>query len=107
MAKSRKGKRKAPIFAVRDEIKIKAKRDNGGVSEKTKQRRNGVEKTFNEAQTLNERPSLKDLCESRDKDGLESDLQGFFQSFYCSPHHLDCLMFSIMVGLLHLILNRC
>ena len=64
MAKSRKGKRKAPIFAVRDEIKIKAKRENGGVSEKTKQRRNGVEKTFNKAQTLNERPSLKDLCVS-------------------------------------------
>ena len=82
MAKSRK--RKAPIFAARDEIKIQAKRDNGGISEKTKQRRIGVETTFDKAQTLNKRPCLKDLCVSRDKDGLESDLQGFFQSYFVS-----------------------
>ena len=85
-------RRKKPVFAKRDEndeIKIKEKQDNGGLSKKTKQRRAGALKTFDECQLLNDRPSLKELCEVRDKNGIESDLQGFFQSYYVQDICLD------------------
>ena len=85
-------RRKKPVFAKRDEndeIKIKEKQDNGGLSKKTKQRRAGALKTFDECQLLNDRPSLKELCEARDKNGIESDLQGFFQSYYVQDICLD------------------
>ena len=74
--------RKAPIFGSRDQEKIKAKQDNGGISENTKKRRAGVNKVFDQGQEINARPTLKELCENRDKDGLEKDLQGFFESYY-------------------------
>ena len=83
MAKSTKRKR-GPVFGNRDEKKIKAKEDNGGLSPETKKRRAGVEKVFNDAQKLNDRPTLKELCESRDKEALERDIEGFFQSYYVS-----------------------
>ena len=85
-------RRRKPVFAKRDEsdaIKIKAKQDNGGVSKKTKERRAGALKAFDDCQLLNDRPSLKELCEVRDKNGIESDLQGFFQSYYVQDICLD------------------
>ena len=83
MAKGKKRK-KGPVFQNRDEKKIKAKEDNGGLSVETKKRRAGVEKVFNDAQKLNDRPSLKELCDNRDKEALEKDIEGFFQSYYVS-----------------------
>ena len=83
MVKGKKRK-KGPVFQNRDEKKIKAKEDNGGLSPETKKRRAGVEKVFNDAQKLNDRPTLKELCESRDKEALETDIEGFFQSYYVS-----------------------
>ena len=75
-------RKKGPVFQNRDEKKIKAKEDNGGLSVETKKRRAGVEKVFNDAQKLNDRPTLKELCDSRDKEALERDIEGFFQSYY-------------------------
>ena len=82
MAKKGTKRKKGPVFQNRDDKKIKAKEDNGGLSPDTKKRRAGVEKVFNDAQKLNDRPTLKELCDSRDKEALERDIEGFFQSYY-------------------------
>ena len=84
MAKKGTKRKKGPVFQNRDEKKIKAKEDNGGLSPETIKRRAGVEKVFNDAQKLNDRPTLKELCEARDKEALERDIEGFFQSYYVS-----------------------
>lgn len=76
------GTRKKPVFGSRDLEEIKKKQENGGISEKTKARRRGVNNVFDECQKAADRPTLKELCEARDKDGLENDLQGFFQAYY-------------------------
>lgn len=76
--------RKAPKFAKRDDEKNKATRGNGGVSKETKALRTGAMSVFDNCQMLNDRPTLKALCEVRDKIGLESDLQNFFQTYYVS-----------------------
>ena len=76
------GTRKKPVFGSRDLEAIKKKQENGGLSENTKARRRGVNNVFDECQKTADRPTLKELCEARDKDGLENDLQGFFQSYY-------------------------
>ena len=75
-------KRKKPTFGSRDQAEIKKKQDKGGLSDETKARRLGAMNVFDKAQEICDRPTLKALCEARDKDGLESDLQGFFQSYY-------------------------
>ena len=75
-------KRKKPTFGSRDQAEIKKKQDKGGLSDETKVRRLGAMNVFDKAQEICDRPTLKALCEARDKDGLESDLQGFFQSYY-------------------------
>jgi hypothetical protein len=82
-------RRKGPVFAARNIEKIEAKRNNGGVSKKTKEKRLSANVIFDKAQALNERPTLKQLCDNRDKDGLESDLQGFFESYYVSLDNVD------------------
>ena len=33
---------------------------------------------------MNGKPTLEELCDNRDKDALEADLQGFFESYYVS-----------------------
>ena len=76
------GTRKKPVFGSRDLEEIKKKQENGGISENTKARRRGVNNVFDECQKTADRPTLKELCEARDKDGLENDLQGFFQAYY-------------------------
>lgn len=79
--------RTKPVLKKRnenDEKKIIEKQNNGGLSENTKKRRKGVNKVFDEAQELNGKPSLKELCNTRNKAGLETDLQGFFESYYIS-----------------------
>ena len=76
------GTRKKPVFGSRDLEEIKKKQENGGLSENTKARRRGVNNVFDECQKTADRPTLKELCEARDKDGLENDLQGFFQAYY-------------------------
>ena len=76
------GARKKPVFGSRDQEKIKKKQENGGLSENTKARRRGVNKVFDECQKVAGRPTLKELCEARDKDGLDNDLQGFFEAYY-------------------------
>ena len=79
--------RKLPVLKKRnenDEKKIIEKQNNGGLSENTKKRRKGVNKVFDEAQELNGKPSLKELCSTRNKAGLETDLQGFFESYFIS-----------------------
>ena len=78
------GNNRKPIFANRNEVKMQEKRDNGGISKETKRRRASAMKIFDDAQALNDRPSLKELCIARDKAGLESDLQGFYESYYVS-----------------------
>ena len=76
------GTRKKPVFGSRDLEEIKKKQENGGLSENTKARRRGVNNVFDDCQKTADRPTLKELCEARDKDGLENDLQGFFQAYY-------------------------
>ena len=53
---------------------------------------------------MNDRPTLKELCEARDKDGLEADIQGFFQAYYIcidQPNEveIDINEFSIVCGI--------
>ena len=74
--------RKKPVFANRDPKEIEKKQNNGGLSENTKARRLGVNNVFDDCQKQNNLPTLKERCEARDKEGLESDIQGFFQSYY-------------------------
>ena len=78
------GNNRKPIFANCNEVKMQEKRDNGGISKETKRRRASAMKIFDAGQALNDRPSLKELCIARDKAGLESDLQGFYESYYVS-----------------------
>jgi hypothetical protein len=78
-------KRRGPTFAKRDEkeiAEIEKKQKNGGLSAETLARRRGVNNVFDQFQAMNDRPTLKELCEARDKDGLEADIQGFFQAYY-------------------------
>ena len=81
------GKRKRPTFEKRNEkdlAAIEKKEQNGGLSEETKKRRVGVNNVFDECQKVNDLPTLKERCDARDKDGLESDLCMFFQAYYVS-----------------------
>ena len=78
-------RKKGPVFAKLDENdqkQIKEKQENGGLSKKTKERRQGAMNVFDKCQLLNHKPTLKELCDARDQTGLELDLQGFFQSYY-------------------------
>ena len=78
-------RKKGPVFAKLDENdqkQIKEKQENGGLSKKTKERRQGAMNVFDKCQLLNHKPTLKELCDARDQTGLEIDLQGFFQSYY-------------------------
>ena len=90
--------KKGPKFVKRDDEKIKAYEDNGGLSESTKLARKSAIKVFNDCQEINERPKLDEICtelmaalnkfgsESTEVKNilglLEKDIQGFFQSYY-------------------------
>ena len=85
MISAKMSRKKGPVFAKLDENdhkQIKEKQENGGLSKKTKVRRQGAMNVFDKCQLLNHKPTLKELCDARDQTGLEIDLQGFFQSYY-------------------------
>ena len=90
------GKQKRPGFVKRDENKIQATEDNGGLSESTKKGRKSTLNIFNNYQEFNERPSLEDVCSNINEKmktcsndemqplitELEDDLKGFFSTYY-------------------------
>ena len=81
--------RKRPTFAKVDQKEVEKKQNNGGLSENTKARRRGVNKVFDEFQKINDRPTLKEVCEAKDKSGLEQDLQNFFEAYYVTMSKED------------------
>ena len=81
--------RKKPTFAKVDQKEVEKKQNNGGLSENTKARRRGVNKVFDEFQKINDRPTLKEVCEAKDKSGLEQDLQNFFEAYYVTMSKED------------------